>query len=137
MLMTAGRTRSLRGPLAVLACAAAAAAYVSMVDPNESGHYPTCPFLWLTGYYCPGCGSLRMVHSLTHGQVSQGFGRNPLAFVMLPVLGYLWVRWVISSRRGEPLQSRLFHRWVIWAFTAIVLVYWVVRNLPFGHALAP
>ena len=64
-------------PWVVLACFAAVAAYVSMVDPDESGHYPTCPFLYLTGYYCPGCGSLRMVHALTHGQVGQGFGRNP------------------------------------------------------------
>jgi Protein of unknown function (DUF2752) len=124
-------------PWVVLACFAAVAAYVSMVDPDESGHYPTCPFLYLTGYYCPGCGSLRMVHALTHGQVSQGFGRNPLAFLMIPVLGYLWVRWVISSRRGEPLKSRLFDPRVIWAFTAVIMVFWVIRNLPFGHALAP
>ena len=31
---------------------------VAVLDPNEPGHYPTCPFLRLTGLGVPGCGSL-------------------------------------------------------------------------------
>jgi hypothetical protein len=46
-------------PAAVAAGALAAAALVHVVDPNDSGNYPTCPFLALTGRFCPGCGSLR------------------------------------------------------------------------------
>ena len=33
---------------------AAAVGYVAAVDPNESGHYPTCPFLAVTGLLLPG-----------------------------------------------------------------------------------
>jgi Protein of unknown function (DUF2752) len=124
-------------PLGVLAGAAAAVAYVGVVDPNRAGHYPTCPFLALTGYYCPGCGSLRMIHALVHGHVAEGFGKNPLAFLMIPVVGYLWVRWAVCTARGRPVTSPLFRMWVIWVFIAVMIVYWVVRNLPFGSALAP
>jgi uncharacterized protein DUF2752 len=133
------RVRWLRlaAPVGVLAVTAAAVTYVGSVDPNEQGHYPTCPFLALTGLYCPGCGSLRMVHALAHGDVAGGFGRNPFAFLLIPVLGYLWTRWVTSAIRGETISSPLFRTSMIWVFVGFMIVYWVVRNLPFGHALAP
>jgi hypothetical protein len=130
-----GRAR--RAPYAVLAAAAGAAAYVGLVDPNRPGHYPTCPFYAITGYYCPGCGSLRMVHALTHGHVAEAFGRNALAFVTLPLLGYLWVRWAVAVRRGRPIQAGVLRPWAIIAFAVVGAVFWVVRNLPAGHALAP
>ena len=133
------RVRWLRlaAPAGVLAVAAAAMTYVGTVDPNEHGHYPTCPFLALTGLYCPGCGSLRMVHALAHGHVAEGFGRNPFAFLLIPIVGYLWTRWVTCVIRGETISSPLFRTSVIWAFIGLMIVYWVVRNLPFAHALAP
>jgi hypothetical protein len=124
-------------PYAVLAAVASAAAYVAAVDPNRPGHYPTCPFLAITGYYCPGCGTLRMVHALTHGHVGEAFGRNALAFLTLPVLAYLWVRWAVAARRGGSPQVRMLHPWAIIGFTVVVVVFWVVRNLPVGHVLAP
>jgi hypothetical protein len=36
-------------PWTVLAGVAAVAGYVAAIDPNRPGHYPTCPFLALTG----------------------------------------------------------------------------------------
>ena len=124
-------------PALVLAGAAAVVAYVAAVDPNEPGHYPVCPFRYLTGYYCPGCGSLRMINAAAHGQVGAAFGRNPLAFAFLPVLAYLWVRWVVCRARGRPLSSVLFRPWAVWVFTVLAVVFWLVRNLPAGRALAP
>jgi hypothetical protein len=126
-----------RAPYAVLAAVAAGAAYVAAVDPNRPGHYPVCPFLAITGYYCPGCGTLRMVHALTHGHVAEAFGRNALAFLTLPVLAYLWVRWAVAARRGRPLRSTLVGPWPAIVFAAVIVVFWVVRNLPAGHVLAP
>ncbi|GAA2580010.1 hypothetical protein GCM10010411_10710 [Actinomadura fulvescens] len=110
---------------------------VSLRDPHEPGHYPTCPFLALTGWYCPGCGAMRMVHSLAHGDVGAAFGLNPLLFLLLPVLGYLWVAWTVRTVRGEPMDSVLFRPWAVGAFLVVMTAYWLVRNLPFAHALAP
>lgn len=124
-------------PYAALGAVAAASAYVAAVDPGHPGHYPTCPFLAVTGHYCPGCGTLRMVHALTHGHVAEAFGYNALAFLALPAVAYLWVRWAAAARRGRPLQATLLRPWAIIAFTVVTVVFWVVRNLPAGHALAP
>jgi hypothetical protein len=120
-------------PWAVLAGVAGVVGYVAVIDPNQPGHYPTCPFLALTGYYCPGCGTLRMVHALAHGRVAEGAGFNPLAFATLPLLGWLWVRWTA----GRPAPVRIVRPSLVIAFAVIVIGYWVVRNLPFAHALAP
>jgi plasmid stability protein len=108
-----------------------------MIDPNRPGHYPICPFYAITGYYCPGCGSLRMVHALTHGHVAEAFGRNALTLMTLPFLAYLWVRWALAARQGRPLQAKILRPWPIVAFAVVSVVFWVVRNLPAGHALAP
>ncbi|HEX6472417.1 MAG TPA: DUF2752 domain-containing protein [Streptosporangiaceae bacterium] len=134
------RLAALWPPVAVAAAVAAAVSYVAAVDPDRPGHYPLCPFRSLTGYYCPGCGSLRMVHAAAHGHLGEAFGRNPLAFAFVPVLGYLWVRWVVAAARGRPLESAvpvLFRPWLVWAFIPLVLTFWLVRNLPVGQALAP
>ncbi|MDX6743029.1 DUF2752 domain-containing protein [Actinocorallia sp. A-T 12471] len=125
------------GPLAVLAAGGAAFAYVGVVDPNEAGHYPTCPFLAITGLACPGCGGLRMAHALAHGRLGEAVGLNALAFALVLVAAYLWVLWTVASVRGIPVRTRLGDRWTIFALTGAIVVFWIVRNLPFGQALAP
>lgn len=131
------RKRALLGPLGVLAGVSAAFLYVGAVDPNAPGHYPTCPFLTVTGLYCPGCGGLRMAHAVAHGQFGEAMGFNLLAFALLPVAGFLWVRWTVSTARGGPFESRLVRPMVIIGLSVVVVIFWVVRNLPFGQALAP
>jgi hypothetical protein len=131
------RKRALLGPLGALAGVSAAFLYVGAVDPNAHGHYPTCPFLMVTGLYCPGCGGLRMAHAVAHGQFGEAMGFNPLAFALLPVAGFLWVRWTVSAARGGPFESRLVRPTVIIGLSVVVVIFWVVRNLPFGQALAP
>jgi hypothetical protein len=127
-----------RLPVAALAVAAVGAAYVGAVDPHRAGHYPTCPFLALTGRYCPGCGGLRMTHDLVNGKIGSAFHDNALIFLLLPFVGYLWVRWATASARGEAgISSRLLRPAVLWGLCGVAAVFWVVRNLPFGHALAP
>jgi hypothetical protein len=131
-----GRFHPLVWPVLVAGMAAAAVCYVAEVDPGVPGHYPTCPFYALTGYYCPGCGTLRAIHALTHGHPGQAFGYNALSMSMLPLLGYFWVAWLIRSARRQPRPEPAHPAW-IWGLAALIAVFWVVRNLPFGHFLAP
>jgi hypothetical protein len=120
-------------PWAALAGVAAVAGYVAAVDPNRPGHYPICPFLAVTGYYCPVCGTLRMIHALAHGHVASAAGFNPLAFAMLPLLGWLWLRWA----RTRPLPGWILRPSLVTAYGVVIVAYSVARNLPMGHALAP
>ncbi|MFS2292164.1 uncharacterized protein DUF2752 [Actinomadura hallensis] len=129
--------RRLRPQAAVLGAAAAGTLLVAFRDPNEAGHYPSCPFLALTGLYCPGCGMTRLVHALAHGDVGTAFGLNPLLFLLLPVLGYLYARWTVLGARGLPMRSALLTPAAAYAFVGVLAVYWVARNLPFAQALAP
>ncbi|MGR6921476.1 DUF2752 domain-containing protein [[Actinomadura] parvosata] len=131
------RLKALLPPLGVAALTGAVFTVVGMVDPNEPGHYPTCPFLWLTGLYCPGCGTLRTIHALAHLDPVAALGLNPLAVAMIPFLVFWWGRWVVRALQGRPRRTTLAHPAWLWAFLAIVMVYWVVRNLPFGAFLAP
>lgn len=118
----------LLAPAGVLVAAVAVVGCVSTVDPNETGHYPTCPFLALTGYQCPGCGTLRMIHALCHGHLGTAFGLNPLSFVMLPVLVAGWVRWTVAVGGGRPM-GRLATPMPIWTLLGVVIVFWISRNL--------
>lgn len=130
------RPRALAGPAAALAAITAATVFVALVDPGEPGHYPPCPWLSLTELACPGCGGLRCVHALTRLDLSAALGYNAFAVAMFPVIGWLWLRWTVRAARGVPRRSLANPRW-LWALLAFVLVFWLVRDLPFGSALAP
>ncbi|MFF0449478.1 DUF2752 domain-containing protein [Streptomyces sp. NPDC004609] len=131
--------RRLAAPLATLAGVAAAFAYVGSVDPNEPGHYPACPLLRLTGIFCPGCGGLRSAHAFVHGDLATAFGANAVAVIGYGVFAVVWTVWLIRAVRGVPGATWRISVGPVWWWTAgaVVLVFSVVRNLPFGSALAP
>jgi hypothetical protein len=127
---------AVRQPVLAALGAIAATAVVATIDPNEPGHYPTCPFLGLTGEFCPGCGSLRAVHALTRGEVGTAVGLNVLTVLAIVPVVVMWGLWLRRSWSGAP------RRWAapapaIWALLGVVVVFWAVRNLPFAAALAP
>ena len=128
--------RRLWRPVGVLILAVSVVSYVAAVDPGEAGHYPTCPFLALTGYECPGCGALRTIHAVAHGQLRDAVGLNVFAVVMIPVLAFFWVRWAAARALDRPVRSRVADPRLIWAVLGVVLLFWVARNLPFGAFLA-
>ena len=131
------RLRSVLAPLGVAAATGAVLAVVGTIDPNQPGNYPTCPFLWATGLYCPGCGTLRALHALAHLDPMAAADLNPLVLAMAPFLLVWWGRWLARSWQGRPRRTTLAHPAYLWAFLGLVLVYWLVRNLPFGAFLAP
>ncbi|MFJ4199143.1 DUF2752 domain-containing protein [Streptomyces sviceus] len=136
VLPRTGLSARLAVPGGILAAVAGAFAYVGTVDPNQPGHYPVCPLYRITGLYCPGCGGLRSAHAFVHGDFLAALQDNAPA-----VLGYLgfavlWTVWVVRAARGRPLQLGLgpVH---LWTAGTLLLVFTVVRNLPFGGWLHP
>ncbi|MBG0856077.1 DUF2752 domain-containing protein [Streptomyces spinoverrucosus] len=129
-------TRRLAAPVGILAAVAAAFAYVGAVDPNEPGHYPVCPLLRFTGLYCPGCGGLRSAHAVVHGDLPAALHANAIAVVGYLLFAVLWTVWVVRAARGRPLRLdlRSVH---LWTAGALLLLFTVVRNLPFGGWLHP
>ncbi|MFF5978399.1 DUF2752 domain-containing protein [Streptomyces olindensis] len=133
---THGLPGRLAAPAGILTAVAAAFAYVGAVDPNEPGHYPVCPLLHYTGLYCPGCGGLRSAHAFVHGDLPAALHANALAVLGYLAFAVLWTVWVVHAVRGRPL--RIDPRpGPVWGFGALLLVFTVVRNLPFGGWLHP
>lgn len=130
------RLRAVAGPLAVAAAAGAGVAYVAAVDPNEPGHYPTCPFLLVTGWFCPGCGALRTVHALAHADLGEALSLNVLVLAALPLLAAIWGAWLLRAWTGRPRRWAA-PGWSLWTMLAVVLGFWVLRNLPPFAVLAP
>ncbi|MEV4439688.1 DUF2752 domain-containing protein [Streptomyces sp. NPDC049577] len=126
-------------PLGVAAALAAAVGYVAAFDPGRPGPYPPpCPLLHYAGLYCPGCGGLRGLHALAHGDLARAAGCNALALAGYAVFAALWVIWLIRAARhgdtGLRIALRAGHWWTV---GAVIAAFTVVRNLPWGAALAP
>ncbi|MFE0734293.1 DUF2752 domain-containing protein [Streptomyces sp. NPDC058855] len=126
----------LLAPAGTLAGVAAAFAYVGAVDPNEPGHYPVCPLLRFTGLYCPGCGGLRSAHAFVHGDLPTALGANALAVAGYGLFAVLIVLWLVRAVRGTPMRVDLSPAWW-WGIGAVLALFTLVRNLPFGSALVP
>lgn len=127
------RALALAAPAATAVGAVAVLTVLHQVSPYEGGTYPTCPSLLLTGWYCPGCGSLRALHSLTHLDLAAAWDMNPAAVLALPVLAAYWFAWARRAATGRH-RTWLAPAWALWGLLALILVYWVARNVP---ALAP
>ncbi|MEU3722714.1 DUF2752 domain-containing protein [Streptomyces sp. NPDC031705] len=133
----ASRARRLAAPALTLAGAVAAFAYVGAVDPNEPGHYPVCPLFRLTGVLCPGCGGLRSAHAFATGDLPAALGANAVAVAGYLVFAVFTALWLLRAFRGAPAPRIALRPVHWWGIGALVLAFSIVRNLPFGSALAP
>ncbi|MEY4386688.1 MAG: hypothetical protein RLY20_1971 [Verrucomicrobiota bacterium] len=99
------------------------------LNPAHHAIYPVCYFHRLTGLQCPGCGGLRAVHHLLRGDIVTAFRFNQVVVLAVPVLAWLGVqRW----RRGPAPQRPSWTRQMFWGWTilGVLIVFWIVRNLP-------
>ena len=70
-----------------------------------------------------------------HG-IWSAIGYNLFAVVVVPLLAYWWLRW-LRRRRLAAGPAPLAAAWLGWLLLASIVVFWIVRNLPIGAALAP
>ncbi len=101
-----------------------------MLDPAKNVIFPKCAFHSLTGYYCPGCGSQRAIHSLLHLNFLGVISNN---FLFLPAVLLIFYHYV------HPLANRKFH-WRLpnifyfkstpWIIFTVIMLFWFFRNIP-------
>jgi hypothetical protein len=107
-LAAAGGVAAALGGLAVL----------FFFDPSRTPFYPRCPLHALTGLNCSGCGSLRALSRLVHGDVAGAMSFNPLAVLAIPAIGLLLWR-----------RRWLYHPRTPWIILVILLAHGILRNI--------
>jgi hypothetical protein len=118
---------------------AAALIMLRLFDPATSGVFPPCPVRYLTGWYCPGCGSLRAMHQLLHGNLRAAWAMNPLTVMFSPFLTYGLVSHALMELRGRGLPQVFLPAIWIRALGVVIVLFGIVRNFPIHpfNLLAP
>ncbi len=99
-------------------------------NPAVPGFFPPCPFLLLTGLYCPGCGALRTLHELMHFHFVHALQLNALVAIAAAPLGAYLAYWLLSfaaivQRPSPPLPGSAYY-----AVLLLLLAFWLLRNFP-------
>jgi hypothetical protein len=125
-------TRSRLGaPLGVALGAGLVCGAVLLGDPTTpGGPLPVCPTKALLGIDCPGCGSLRMLYSLLHGDVVGAARYNAFGLVAVALLVWAFGSWTYGRVVGRRITSWQHYRWSAVIALVLVSVWFVVRNLP-------
>lgn len=98
------------------------------------GHtFGVCPFKWLTGCPCPGCGMTRAVYCLLKMDLSGAFYYNMLSFAFVPLFVLFSIRLVIDVVLKKDVCFRLYvrmdsllrNRVVFFPLLLIIVFVWV------------
>jgi len=121
----------LRAPFGVAVTAALVCTAVWFGDPTTPGGvFPVCPFKAITGIDCPGCGTLRMLYSLLHGDVFAAVKFNALALAALAALLCGYAVWTYGRCVGRRVPHAPNYRWAIAVSVLVVAAWFVLRAIP-------
>jgi hypothetical protein len=100
-------------------------------NPNEADFFPKCPFLLLTGYQCPGCGSQRAIHYLFNFDIVHAFYENMLLVISIPyiILGAYFDMVEIKTDRQLRIRKFLYGQKAIFVIFVFIIGFWILRNI--------
>jgi len=99
-------------------------------DPGDMPLFPKCPFLLVTGYECPGCGSQRAVHDLLHLDLKGAFSQNALILFLIPyILLGIYLGFFNGKHHFPRLEKLFFGKWAAIIVVSGIIIYGVLRNV--------
>lgn len=101
-----------------------------ILDPAEYNIFPHCIFHLLTGYYCPGCGSQRAIHSLLHLDLYGVIENNILFIPAVLIILYHYIHKPLNLKLNLKLPDILYLKNTPWIILIIIVIFWILRNLP-------
>lgn len=116
---------------AFLAAQAAAIVLFGFILPPDSPFLPRCVFHALTGLHCPGCGTGRGLRLILRGDILAGLGQNWLLLAGIPLLALADVNAALAVLGKKPLFDPERIRGAALPALALIVAYWILRNLPF------
>lgn len=132
----AGRWARVRAPLLTIGGLGLASVALRLRDPHVSGSWGFCPSAAL-GFWCPGCGGLRAVNDLSHGDVAAAASSNLLLVALLPVAVVALGAWLVVRWRGTPWRWPRRAAVAGWVLLAASGMFTLLRNTPLAPWLAP
>lgn len=118
-----------RRPFYVLVPVLCAAGYAWLL----CGGLLPCPFHWLTGLPCPGCGAARSLRALLAGDVARAFCVNPVGIVLAVGLAAVPL-WLLADglfRRDTlyrcflRVEAALHRRLVLVGLFSLIFANWI------------
>lgn len=90
-----------------------------------------CVFNKQTGWLCPGCGGQRAIHALLHGDFIEAFQLNPLIYILLPLLSFLYLALVevYVLKNKTFLMKYAIPNWFAYSLIGILIIFFIVRNI--------
>ena len=118
-------------PVGVAVAAGLVCGAVWLGDPmSAGGPLPVCPTKALFGIDCPGCGSLRMIYCLLHGDVMGAARFNALGLASVLLLLWAYGAWTYGRIVERRVSSWQHQRWAAVVALVLVSTWFVIRNLP-------
>lgn len=107
------------------------AAVLFFFNPVDYKLMPKCIFKMLTGLSCPGCGIQRCIHAMLHGRFLEGIGYNYFLIWSGPyALAFGIEEFLLPAGPAKQRMKRVLeHKYMVYPFVVMVLVWTVVRNL--------
>ncbi len=102
-----------------------------VLDPAKHNLFPRCLFNSITGYYCPGCGSQRAIHSLLHLDFAGVVSYNFLFIPAFLLIFYHYLHPILNWFLNWKLPNIFYFKSTPWIIFGFVIAFWVLRNLPF------
>ncbi|MCG6188970.1 DUF2752 domain-containing protein [Maribellus maritimus] len=102
-----------------------------VLDPTENALFPRCVFHSLTGYYCPGCGSQRAIHSMLHLDFAGVVRNNVLFLPAVLLVVYHYSHPILNKSLNWKLPNILYLKQTPWIILIVIVLFWVLRNIPY------
>lgn len=99
-------------------------------SPEESELFPQCPFHYLTGFDCPGCGSQRAIHHLLHLDVRNAFYSNPLLILAIPyIITGIYFEYFGGREKYPRIRRIIYGKRAIIIVLLVIVLFWIGRNI--------
>lgn len=124
MAVTANRQQNL-----LIAAGATGGIVLYAIICELTGVMARCPFKWLTGLQCPGCGSQRALRALLEGNFMEAWSYNLLLPPLVIYLGMLWLLPLFKSTVATKIYAIVTSPGAIFLLLAVVILWGVLRNI--------
>jgi hypothetical protein len=103
--------------------------------PSFMAHAPVCPWWFITGTWCPGCGTMRGISATLHGHVWGLWVYNKLSFFSMPLLLFAFLDVTFRACFRYKIPNLKPGPYLVYFVLVLIFSFWILRNVvPF---LAP